>query len=73
MITTFLRLSGFVTVSPVILFKFLFNVFFHWLEVWNGSPEAYKFSHFIKGISKLCSVGTFSKYVAEIRVEYLGR
>ena len=60
-IATFSRHSVFVTVSFIILFEFLFDVLYPWLEVWNGPPEAYVFFHFIKGISKLCSVGTFSK------------
>ena len=41
---TFSNLSVFVTVSRIILFKFLFNVFFLVLYVRNGTPEASKFS-----------------------------
>ena len=48
-------------------------MYFPWLEVYNEDPEAYNLFHFIKSISKLCSVGTFKENVAENRVEYLGR
>ena len=41
--STFSSLSVFVTVSHIILFKFLFNALFLLLYVWNGTPEATKF------------------------------
>ena len=48
-----LEISDFVTVSLNLSFKFLFDVFSPWLEVWNGASTV---SHFINCISKLCSV-----------------
>ena len=50
-VTTFPRLSVFVISRLIIQFKFLFDVSFSGHEVWNGTPEAYKLSRVIKGIS----------------------
>ena len=72
--TTFSKISVFVTVSLIILFEFVFAVFPPWLEVWNGPPEACKlFSFYEKHFKILFHLVAFQNKVSEIRVEYLGR
>ena len=57
--STFSSLSVFVTVSRIILFKFLFNVFSLLLYVWNGTPEASKFSILSKAFQNYASLVPF--------------
>ena len=45
---TFSKILVFATVSLIMIFKFLSDIFPPWFEVWNGLPEAHKRFHLIK-------------------------
>ena len=55
-LTTFSKLSVFVTTNLIILFKFMLYIF-PWLEVWNGPRKACKLSFYQKNFKiVLCLV-----------------
>ena len=61
-VTTFSKISVFVTVSFIILHKFLFDVFSPWLEVWNGPQKRLNFFPILsKAFQNYVPSGTFSK------------